>query len=292
MNWRGPNPVCAVLARNRKGFPMATSASLKDAGTMPPGEPLVLSERKDAVAVLTLNHPARRNVLSRAMLGELLSQLQAAAADPVLKCLIIRAAGPVFCAGHDLAEILAGSRDDTANLFALCTQVMEAIRLAPQVVIAEVHALATAAGCQLVAACDLAVASDNASFATPGVKIGLFCSTPGVAVTRTMPIKRALEMLFTGTAISAAEAQSLGMVNRVVTAERLHSETLDLAKRIASASAQTLALGKRTFYQQVTHDWPRAYEIAQAAMVENSQIPDAIEGMQAFLAKRPPQWRS
>jgi enoyl-CoA hydratase/carnithine racemase len=252
---------------------------------------LVLSERGEAIGLLTLNHPARRNVLSRAMLHQLLTRLREASGDPTLKCLILRAAGPAFCAGHDLAEILAGKKPDLEDLFSLCSQVMEAIRLAPQIVIAQVHAVATAAGCQLAATCDLVVAAEQATFATPGVKIGLFCTTPGVAVSRAVPTKKALEMLLTGTPLSAAEAERIGLVNYVVPLGDLEAETLSLAERIATASGQTLALGKQAFYAQLGLDRPQAYALAERIMVENAQLPDAIEGMRAFLEKRSPIWR-
>ena len=252
---------------------------------------LVLWEVRGAVGTLTLNNPARRNVLSRAMLTELAARLQVASQDRSIKCLILRAAGPVFSSGHDLAEVTASSPGELESLFALCTRVMEAIRLAPQPVIAEVQGLATAAGCQLAATCDLVVAAEGAAFATPGVKIGLFCSTPAVALSRAVPTKQALEMLFTGTPISAQQAERLGLVNRVVPPAELATTTRELAERIANASGDTLALGKQAFYAQLGLDRPRAYELAQGVMVDNAQREDAIEGMQAFLEKRPPQWR-
>jgi len=255
-------------------------------------EQLVLCEQRGAVGVLTLNNPARRNVLSRAMLTELADRLHAASTNRQLKCLVLRSTGSVFSAGHDLAEVSVSSPTELASLFALCTQVMEAIRLAPQPVIAEVQGLATAAGCQLAATCDLVVAAEGAAFATPGVKIGLFCSTPAVALARAVPTKQALEMLFTGTPITAIEAERLGLVNRIVPAAELTATTLELAERVAAASGDTLALGKQAFYAQLGLDRPRAYELAQQVMVDNAQHPDAMEGMQAFLDKRPPQWTS
>lgn len=254
-------------------------------------EPLVLWETQHAVGVLTLNNSARRNVLSRAMLAALAERLRAASADRKLKCLVLRAAGPVFSAGHDLAEVLASSREELESLFALCTSVMEAIRLAPQPVIAEVQGVATAAGCQLAATCDLVVAAEGATFATPGVKIGLFCTTPAVALARAVPAKQALEMLFTGTPISAAVGERLGLVNRVVPANELTATTRELAERIASASGDTLALGKRAFYAQLGLDRASAYELAEQVMVDNAARHDAIEGMRAFVEKRTPQWR-
>jgi enoyl-CoA hydratase/carnithine racemase len=243
----------------------------------------VLSQIVDGVAVLTLNHPERRNALSR----EMLSQLEAA----LERVVILRANGPVFSAGHDLREVSGGDRAAHVELFALCTRVMEKLRHLPQPVIAEVHALATAAGCQLAASCDLVVASEEARFATPGVKIGLFCTTPGVALSRAVPAKKAMEMLLTGEAISAREAEAAGLVNRVVPASALHDETMALAKKIMAASAEVLAMGKRAFYQQQPLDRASAYALAEGAMVDNAALDDAREGMAAFLEKRAPRWR-
>ncbi len=249
---------------------------------------MVKQELVNGIAVLTLDHPKRRNALSREMLTELRDALQGSGADPSVRAVILRAEGPVFSSGHDLKEVLAAQ--DNPALFALCTEVMETIRLLPQPVIAEVHGLATAAGCQLVASCDLAVASEQASFATPGVKIGLFCTTPGVAVSRAVSTKKAMEMLLTGEPLSAADALAAGLVNRVVAHEHLHEETFALAKKISEASADTLARGKRAFYAQLPLDRPAAYELAQKEMVENAKTADAKEGMSAFLEKRPPKW--
>lgn len=253
-------------------------------------KPLVLYEVADGVASLTLNHPEKRNALSRSMLSSLKEQLRQSARDGSVRVVILRAAGPVFSSGHDLRELVNGCETDYESLFALCTQVMETIRLLPQPVIAQVQGLATAAGCQLVATCDLVVASENAAFATPGVKIGLFCTTPAVALSRAVMPKKAMEMLLTGTPISAVEAERAGLVNRVVPADRLAEETMKLARQIASASGQTLALGKRAFYEQLALDRPAAYEVAQRIMVENAGIGDAQEGIRAFLEKRPPRW--
>jgi enoyl-CoA hydratase/carnithine racemase len=255
-------------------------------------KPPVLYEVIETVAVLTLNHPEKRNALSRAMLVNLKEQLGRAAADPEARVIILRAAGPVFSSGHDLRELVDGDKGDYASLFALCTQVMETIRKLPRPVIAQVQGLATAAGCQLVATCDLVVASEDAAFATPGVKIGLFCTTPGVALSRAVGPKKAMEMLLTGTPISAADAERAGLVNRVVPADRLAKETMNLARQVAAASRETVALGKRAFYQQLPLDRPAAYDIAQRVMVDNALAADAQEGIHAFLEKRTPQWRS
>lgn len=253
-------------------------------------EPPVLHEIVDRVAVLTLNHPAKRNALSASLLSSLKEQLVRIAADRNVRAVILRAEGPVFSSGHDLSELTGRSREAYAALFALCTEVMEAIRQLPQPVIAQVQGLATAAGCQLAASCDLVVASEMASFATPGVKIGLFCTTPGVALVRAVPPRKAMEMLLTGTPIDAREAERVGLVSRVVPAERLDEETLALAQQIARASADTLALGKRAFYAQMHLDPPAAYALAQKVMVENALAADAQEGIRAFLEKRPPRW--
>jgi enoyl-CoA hydratase/carnithine racemase len=254
-------------------------------------EHLVLYEVLDGVAVLTLNHPEKRNALARDMLASLKERLERIAADAKVRVVILRAAGPVFSSGHDLRELANASTAGHAEVFALCTDVMESIRKLPQPVIAQVHGLATAAGCQLAATCDLVVASEDATFATPGVKIGLFCTTPAVALSRAVPPKKAMEMLLTGTAISAAAAERAGLVNRVVPRERLDEETMTLARQIAASSRNTLAMGKQAFYRQLPLDRPAAYELAQRVMVENAATADAQEGMRAFLEKRPPSWR-
>lgn len=255
-------------------------------------EQLVLSEVVDRIAILTLNHPEKRNPLSRAMLTALKENLDRIVADDAVRAVIIRAAGPAFSAGHDLREMAGASEQEHRALFALCSDVMEAIRKLPKPVIAEVQGIATAGGCQLVASCDLVVASENAMFATPGVKIGLFCTTPAVPLVRVVPTKKAMEMLLTGEPISAREAERIGLVNRVVPVERLHDETMKLARQIISASFDTLAIGKRAFYQQLPLDFPAAYQFAQGVMVENALAADAQEGIRAFLEKRPPQWKS
>jgi enoyl-CoA hydratase/carnithine racemase len=254
-------------------------------------KPRLLYEVRDGVAVLTLNHPERRNALSRAMLQDLKRSLDRAAADGQVRAVVIRATGPVFSSGHDLRELVGQPEADVAALFDLCTDVMETVRTLPKPVIAQVHALATAAGCQLVATCDLVVASEEATFATPGVKNGLFCTTPGVAVARAVGPRKAMEMLLTGTPISAEDAQRADLVNRIVPADRLEEETMALAQQVIAASAYTLAIGKRGFYQQIAKDRPEAYVVAQKVMVENALAPDAQEGMRAFLEKRPPRWR-
>ncbi|MBX7164782.1 MAG: enoyl-CoA hydratase [Pirellulales bacterium] len=255
-------------------------------------EPLVSRETDGAVVRLLLNCPQRRNALSRRMLQSLRDELAELAPRREIKVVVLAAAGPVFSAGHDLAELSAASPAELEAIFALCTEVMEAVRLGPQIVVAEVQGLATAAGCQLAATCDLIVAADTASFATPGVKIGLFCSTPAVALSRAVPAKKALEMLVTGTPLSAAEAHDCGLVNRVVAAGELTAATRALAQQIAAASGETLRIGKRAFYEQLALDRPQAYATAGCTMVCNAQTTDAQEGMRAFLEKRPPRWTS
>jgi enoyl-CoA hydratase/carnithine racemase len=252
----------------------------------------VLCEVVDRIAIVTLNHPEKRNALSRAMLDSLKQYLARIAADTQVKVVILRASGPVFSAGHDLRELVGGDEHEYASLFALCTEVMEAIRKLPQPVIAQVHGIATAAGCQLAATCDLVVAAEDATFATPGVKIGLFCTTPAVALARALTPKKAMEMLLTGSPISAREAERAGLVNRVVPPAQLAGETMKLAQQICSASSSIVALGKKAFYEQLPLDRPAAYEVAQKAMVKNAVATDAQEGMRAFLEKRAPKWES
>ena len=196
----------------------------------------------------------------------------------------------MFSSGHDLNELVNGSAEDYTAIFDACTRVMEAIRLLPKPVIAQVQGLATAAGCQLVATCDIAVAADTAAFATPGVQIGLFCTTPGVAVARSVMPKKAMEMLLTGKPISAQEALEFGLISRIVPADELETQTMELARQIAAASAHTLALGKAAFYQQIEMARPDAYRFAGKVMVDNLLAADAKEGITAFLEKRPPVW--
>lgn len=254
-------------------------------------QPLVLLEISGRIATLTLNHPEKRNALSRAMLTGLRAHLQHLAGRKEVRVVILRAEGKVFSSGHDLRELADCSAADAQSLFALCTEVMLAIRDLPQPVIAQVQGLATAAGCQLAATCDLVVAATEASFATPGVKIGLFCTTPGVALARAVTPKKAMEMLLTGTPMSATEAERAGLVNRVASSERLASEARQLAEQIVTASGVITALGKRAFYQQLPLPCRAAYEQAQPIMAANALLADAQEGIHAFLEKRPPQWR-
>ncbi len=246
--------------------------------------------RHDEVGIITLNNPARRNVLSRAALGQLIQRCEEAEADPEVRVVILRAEGPVFSAGHDLGEIVNATDLARESLFALCSQTMLAIRGLALPVIAEVQGLATAAGCQLAATCDLVVAAEEASFATPGIKIGLFCSTPAVPLVRVVGQKAAMEMLLTAEPVPAREAQRLGLVNRVVPREELSEATLELARQVAAASPYTLGLGKRAFYEQSELPLERAYQMTEQIMVENARAADAVEGMKAFLEHRKPRW--
>lgn len=244
----------------------------------------------DGIAFISLTNPRKRNVLSYSLLEALEWRLADVATDPDARVVVIRSEGPVFSSGHDLNELVNGTAEDYAAVFEACTRVMEAIRLLPKPVIAQVQGLATAAGCQLVATCDIAVAADTASFATPGVQIGLFCTTPGVAVARSVMPKKAMEMLLTGKPISAQEALEFGLISRIAPPEELEERVMELAQQIASASAHTLALGKAAFYQQIEMERPSAYQFASKVMVDNLLADDAKEGISAFLEKRQPVW--
>lgn len=253
---------------------------------------MLLLESEAGVVRLTLNRPERRNALSEAMLTELGTALDQIAADRAARVVVLGGAGSVFCSGHDLGEMGGRPEADYQALFARCSRVMQQIRNLPQPVIARVQGLATAAGCQLVATCDLAVAVTEARFATPGVKIGLFCTTPMVPLVRAVPPKVAMEMLLTGIPITAARALEVGLVNRVVPADQLDSSIRELTDAIVASSASTLRLGKRAFYDQLALDESSAYDRATCVMVENAIQHDAQEGISAFLQKRPPQWQS
>jgi enoyl-CoA hydratase/carnithine racemase len=252
---------------------------------------ILLRHDTGGIATLTLNRPDARNALSLGLMEALDTELAAIARDRVTKAVIIAANGPAFCAGHDLREIRATpTRAAYEQVFALCSRLMQRIVRLPKPVIAQVHGVATAAGCQLVASADLAVAADTARFATPGVDIGLFCSTPMVALSRSIGRKPAMEMLLTGEFVAAARARELGLVNRVVPAADLPAATLALATQIASKSGLTVAIGKEAFYRQAEMDLSHAYEYASEVMTRNMLANDAAEGIDAFLAKRPPQW--
>lgn len=250
----------------------------------------LLLERISTTAIVTLNRPERRNAMSLGLMRELTFALDELAADPDVRAVILAANGKVFSSGHDLNELVDRPREEYEDLFAACTKLMARIQSVPQPVIAEVRGLATAAGCQLVATCDLALADETASFATPGVRIGLFCSTPMVPLTRAVGRKRAMEMLLTGRAIDAATAVDWGLINAVQPAESLRAATLELGAQIASASAMTVATGKETFYRQIDLAEPAAYGVACEVMTGNAEAADAQEGIGAFLAKRAPVW--
>lgn len=243
------------------------------------------------VAVVTMNRPDRRNALSVALMEELIGCFRTLGQNREIRVIILAANGPAFSAGHDLSELIDREIGDYRHVFDVCTELMTLIQSIPQPVIAEVQGIATAAGCQLVATCDLAVASDQSQFATPGVRIGLFCTTPMVALTRAVGRKRALEMLLTGTAINAQTAMQYGLVNKVVPKDQLREETYSLAANISDASSLTVAVGKQAFYTQIDLDQPKAYAYAKEVMSLNAMAEDAQEGMGAFLQKRVPCWR-
>lgn len=246
----------------------------------------LLVDDDDIVTRITLNRPERRNALSKELMEELTAALRAATG----RIVVIAGAGPAFSAGHDLSEVLGADTAEAQQIFETCSTLMTTVQSIDQPVIARVHGVATAAGCQLVAACDLAVAETGARFATPGVRIGLFCSTPMVPLSRSIGPKRALEMLFTGDMIDAATALQWGLVNQVVPPEQLDDAVAGLAAKIAEASAMVLALGKRTFYEQRELPQGAAYELACATMTANQATADAHEGIGAFLDKRTPTW--
>ena len=255
-------------------------------------EPLLYREDKAGVTTLTLNRPKQFNALSQAMLSALQTELDDIAANDAIRVVVLAAAGKAFCAGHDLKEMR--SHTDYAfqkTLFDQCSKMMLTINQLPQPVIAKVQGLATAAGCQLVATCDLAVAAEEAQFATPGVNIGLFCSTPMVALSRNVPRKRAMEMLLLGEMLPAREAAEYGLVNRVVPRDRVMAEALAMANQIAAKSSLTVAIGKEAFYAQVEMPTADAYTYAADVMVQNMMARDAAEGIGAFIEKRKPEWK-
>ena len=247
-------------------------------------------EFQGSIAIATLHRPSRRNALSLELMQELIGLLGILEQDAEVRCVILAAAGKAFSSGHDLTEMVACELSEYRELFDTCTRLMEKIQSIPQPVIAEVQGMATAAGCQLVATCDLVVASDDATFATPGVKIGLFCSTPMVALSRAIGRKRAMQMLLTGDPIDAETAAEWGLVNFTVGADELRDATLRLAKRIIMSSSLTLGVGKRAFYSQIDLDQQRAYTLTKEVMTNNAMAADAQEGMIAFLEKRAAIW--
>jgi enoyl-CoA hydratase/carnithine racemase len=251
----------------------------------------LMLEVQDAVAVVTLNRPNRRNALSLRLMLELIGCLEEIRENHTIQAVILAAAGNAYSSGHDLSELTDGSVNDYREIFDVCCQLMMKIQSIPQPVIAEVQGIATAAGCQLVATCDLAIASENATFATPGVRIGLFCTTPMVALSRAVGRKRALHMLLTGESIDAATAAEWGLINSVVPASELKCATRKLAARIAEASRLTVSIGKQAYYTQIELDQTNAYAYAKEIMTTNTLALDAQEGISAFLAKRIPCWQ-
>ena len=251
----------------------------------------LLVRHEDAAARIVLNRPEKRNALSLELMEEMTGALHEVSARPDTRAIVIEGAGPAFSAGHDLSEMIGRPREFLTHLFDRCSVMMETIHQLPQPVIAKVHGIATAAGCQLVAACDLAVAAEGTRFATPGVKIGLFCSTPMVPVSRAVGRKRAMQMLLTGEPIDASTALDWGLVNRVVAPEELESAVLELVGAIARSSAYTVATGKHAFYAQIDRAEDEAYQHCELVMTENALAHDAQEGMTAFLEKRAPVWR-
>jgi enoyl-CoA hydratase/carnithine racemase len=264
--------------------------------TVPANEGVLLRENFDGIAVLSLNRAAARNSLSVELLEAMIEALAAIAGDPAIRAVVIAANGPAFCAGHDLKELTArrtdgdGGRAFFTTVWKLCSTMMQAVIRLPQPAIACVQGAASAAGCQLVATCDLAVASTAATFTTPGVNIGLFCSTPMVALSRNVARKHAMEMLLTGDAIAADEALRIGLVNRLVAPGEERNEAIRLARHIASKSAAAIRIGKRAFYAQIEMGLAEAHDYASQVMIENMLDADAEEGIGAFIAKRKPKW--
>jgi enoyl-CoA hydratase/carnithine racemase len=255
-------------------------------------EPLVLRADDGGIATLTLNRPGQFNALNGGLLAELESALAALATDETARVVVIAGAGRAFCAGHDLKELLGNASEAfVGDLFRRCSDLMLAIQRLPQPVIAKVHGIATAAGCQIVAACDLAVAAQDARFATSGINLGLFCATPGVPVSRNVARKRAFEMLFTGEFIDAATALDWGLVNRVVPADGLDAGVADLARALLAKPREVVAAGKRLYYEQLERPLGDAYALASACITHNMLGPDAQEGIAAFIGKRKPRWR-
>jgi enoyl-CoA hydratase/carnithine racemase len=253
-------------------------------------EMMIVRKIEGATATVTLNRPERRNALSLELMRELLDALDEVGRHPQVRAVILAAAGTVFSSGHDLSEMTGRSIGEYREIFDVCTQLMEKIQRIPQPVIAEVQGIATAAGCQLAATCDLVVASEAARFGTPGVRIGLFCSTPMVALSRVIGRKRALEMLLTGELIDAQRAADWGLVNRVVAADELRAETLRMAAQIGQASPLTVAIGKQAFYTQIDLEQVKAYDYTKEVMAMNNMAEDAQEGIGAFLGKRAACW--
>ena len=255
-------------------------------------QPVLLREDREGVSTLTMNRPQQMNLLTGGMLAALQAEFDAIAKDPRVRVVVLAAAGKGFCAGHDLKEIRAlGELPEIEALFAQCSRMMQTISMLPQPVIARVQGAAAAAGCQLVAQCDLAVASQAAKFATPGVNWGFFCSTPGVPIGRNLQRKRAMEMLLTGEVIGPQQALEWGLVNRVVPVDRLDAEVEKLARQIAEKPPATVAAGKRAFYRQMDMGTEKAYMLASQVISESFAHEEGREGMAAFIEKRPPDWK-
>jgi len=260
-------------------------------------EPILLVNTDGPKATLTLNRPKQRNSLSEALMREIGDQLAVLSGDSSVKVIVIAANGPAFCAGHDLKELTAHRADDDrgrdyyAQIMAQCSAMMQAIVNCPKPVIARVQGIATAAGCQLVASCDLAVAADTARFATPGVNIGLFCSTPMVALSRNLPRKQAMEMLLMGEMIDASQAEQWGLINRSVPEDKLDETLASFTDKLGEKSALTISIGKPAFYDQLEMDLKSAYKFASDVMVRNMLAYDAEEGINAFIEKRDPVWK-
>ncbi len=252
----------------------------------------ILYEVNEAIAFLTLNNAAKINALSRRMIGEIIQVLQQLEADESIKVLIIKAAGDHFCAGHNLDEMVDQGMKEYKFIFDQCTRMMQMLHDIPQPVIAQVQGIATAAGCQLAAWCDLVVAEEGARFATPGVQLGLFCTTPMVAITRAIGRKAAMEMLVTGREFPAAEAKDVGLINRVVPLADLERTTTELAEQIAEASGFALAVGKQGFYAQADMSDAQAFHYAKHTIVMNNLSEDAQNGIKSFLEKREPEWKN
>lgn len=251
----------------------------------------ILFEVDGPIARITMNRPDKRNALSLAHMQELTDCLKAVGESRKAQVVVLAANGPAFCAGHDLSEMIGRDPETYRHIFDICCELMETVQAIPQPVIAEVHATATAAGCQLAATCDLVVAAEEARFATPGVRIGLFCSTPMVALSRAVGQKKSMEMLLTGDFISAEEALAAGLINRVVPAGELEDETRRLAEKICEASPLVVGVGKQAFYRQVEMPVEQAYAYTKEVMSFNASFADAQEGMCAFLEKRKPEWQ-
>ena len=253
----------------------------------------ILFEKKGHVGIISLNSPENHNALSLELMDEMQKQLDLIAKDRDTRVIIIRGNGPAFCVGHNINELVGEDYDieHFRNVFSVCSNLMQTLQKMPQPVIAQVHGVAMAAGCQLVAACDLAIADNNTKFSTPGIKIGLFCSTPMVPLSRVIGRRRALDMLLSGRFVSAQEAEKFGLVNKIVDPENLMQETENWAEEIAKFSLFTLEFGKKAFYHQIDQDEGSAYNYAKEAIANNCLSEDAQEGMKAFLEKRKPVWK-